>query len=533
MSAMKKIVYSLMIGTAVLTAGCKKSFYDVNTNPNQPTSVAPGLVLTNALNTAASELLTDYDFANLWMGYWSYSGNYAIATPNLNYQFTNSFNQSIFNNTYDIINDFDYVEKKANESGDKFSEGVGKVMKAFLFSTLVDVYNDIPYSDALKGTSVVNPTYQGAQSIYEDLITQLSAGIDLIKTSPEVLDPKYDIMFGNSGDSRTMWVKFANTVKLRLLLNQSEKADRASYITSEIANIVAEGSGFLGVGEDAQVNPGYINSDNKQNPFWIGYGFGTDGAPTGNNNIFRAHEYAIDWYNTNGDWRLRYFYSPIGYGPSPDNLLVGNPADNGDPNNDYVGNVFGDQGIPNTSTSPFGPGILRSFDMPAPLITASESLFMQAEAAQRGWINDDPETLYNQGVIESFNWLQAKEYVRSQSSPVKDSIVFSPAATAARYLANGAVNSNPDVDWASAPNKLALIIRQKWAALNTIDPLATWNDYRRLHLPADVPLSVFPGAGTTIPVRLLYPQREYDVNGASVPVLPANAQFTDKIWWMN
>ena len=43
---MKKIVYSLIIGTAVFAVGCKKSFYDVNTNPNQPTAVAPGLVLT-------------------------------------------------------------------------------------------------------------------------------------------------------------------------------------------------------------------------------------------------------------------------------------------------------------------------------------------------------------------------------------------------------------------------------------------------------------------------------------------------------
>lgn len=529
---MKKLIFGLLLGTVVITAGCKKSFYDVNTNPNQPTNVAPGLVLTNALNTAATELLTDYDFANLWMGYWSYSGNYAIATQNLNYQFPNTFNQSIFNTTYDILNDFDYVEKKGNESGDKFSEGVGKVMKAYLFSTLVDVYNDIPYGDAFKGTAVVNPTYQGAQSIYEDLIVQLTAGIDLIKTAPQVLDPKYDIMFGNSADARTMWIKFANTVKLRLLLNQSERADRASYITTEIANIMAEGTGFLGIGEDAQVNPGYLNSDNKQNPFWINYGFGTDGAPVGNNNIFRSHQYAIDFFESTKDWRVRYFYSPIGYGPSPDNLLEGNPAPVGDPNNQYVGNVFGDQGIPNSSTSPFGPGVLRSFSMAAPLITAAESLFLQAEAVQRGWLTGDAQELYESGVTASFEWLQAKEYVRKKSAPVADSIVYDPDETAARYLANGAGNSNEDVDWGSATDKIDLIIRQKWAALNTIDPLEVWNDYRRLGLPADIPVSVFPGSGDVIPVRLLYPQREYDVNGVSTPKLPTNAQFTSKIWWM-
>ncbi|MCP2937624.1 SusD/RagB family nutrient-binding outer membrane lipoprotein, partial [Salmonella enterica subsp. enterica serovar Typhimurium] len=68
------------------------------------------------------------------------------------------------------------------------------------------------------------------------------------------------------GGDQTKWVKFANTLKLRLLMHQASRADRAAYVQAEIAKIVAEGSGFLGSGEDAAVNPGF--QQDKPNAFY-------------------------------------------------------------------------------------------------------------------------------------------------------------------------------------------------------------------------------------------------------------------------
>jgi hypothetical protein len=80
---------------------------------------------------------------------------------------------------------------------------------------------------------------------------------------------------------------------------------------------------------------------------------------------------------------------------------------------------------------------------------------------------------------------------------------------------------------------LQAIIVQKWAALNGLDLLEVWCDYRRLHYPSDIPLSNSPYVvAQTPPVRLLYPTVEYQTNQANVQALGTINQFTSKIFWM-
>ena len=55
------------------------------------------------------------------------------------------------------------------------------------------------------------------------------------------------------GDNAS-WIAFANTLRLRLLMRQTQMTGRDAYITGEIAKIIANGGGFLDV--DAAVNPG-------------------------------------------------------------------------------------------------------------------------------------------------------------------------------------------------------------------------------------------------------------------------------------
>ena len=164
----------------------------------------------------------------------------------------------------------------------------------------------------------------------------------------------------------------------------------------------------------------------------------------------------------------------------------------------FQGNYFGDQGIPNSKTSTFGPGILKSASQPAVIMLAAESYFLQSEAALRGWIPGDPKTLYQKGVEASFKFL---------------------GLTTAQAQVYYQQSADKQVNWAATTTfqeKLALIIRQKWAALTLINELEPFNDYRRLKLPADIPLSTSPFSTGKMPTRLLYPQREYEVNAESV-----------------
>lgn len=487
---------------AVLFGSCKKQLLDINVDPNNPTttSASPDLVLPAALNNMVATYSNPtadvrFAFAGLWLGHISYSGNYAIATENVSYAITNNFAAGAFANIYDNLEDFDFVEQKGAESGNNFYRAIGMLMKAYNFQTLVDLYNNVPYSEALQGTVVSKPKYDDAKAIYDDIAKQMDTAIALFKVAVTG-SITGDIMF-NANSSN--WLKFANTVKLRLLLRQSERADRAAYVQAEVAKLA--GAEFLDI--DAKVNPGYLNSSGKTNPFW---GSNVNTSLTYTQDFFRAGQFVIDFYQAHNDPRL-----PMVFAKAASSGL-------------YQGNYFGDQGIPNSKTSTFGSlfsyappatlpakGLMKSYTQPAVMMLAAESYFLQAEAALRGWIPGPADSLYRLGVVKSFQYLDLT------------------TADADAYISQA---GDKEVNWAATTSfqeRLALIIRQKWVALAVINELEPYNDYRRLKLPADIPLSTSPYSTGKMPTRLLYPQREYEVNGDNVP---GGITPTSNVWWM-
>jgi len=150
-------------------------------------------------------------------------------------------------------------------------------------------------------------------------------------------------------------------------------------------------------------------------------------------------------------------------------------------------------------------------------------LFLQAEAIQRGFLAGNAEAAYVAAVRESFRWLN-----------VGGSAAASLAAFNTWYT-DADANNVKAVSYPDATDKLKLLAYQKHLALNGINHLEAWTDYRRNgNFPA-IPLSVNPGrTSATLPYRLLYPQRELDLNTANVPQLGRKAgdQFTGKIFWM-
>lgn len=487
MKALKSIlIIGLITGTL---ASCTKQLLDINTDPNNPTtaSATPDLVLSNALNTTAgiynnpTNGNNNFVWAGLWMGHISYSGNYAIATENISYNLTNSFAAGTWDALYDNNEDYDFVEKKGIETGNTFYQGIGMLMKAYNYETLVDLYNNVPYSQSLQGTSNSKPSYDDGKTVYQEISKKIDTAIAIFKTSAAGSTISGDIMFG--GDA-SQWVLFANTVKLRLLLRQSQVNEAEAK--AQAAQI---DGGYLT--SDAAVNPGYLNSSGKMNPFW-GSNVNTNGTYT--QTLYRAGGYAVDFYTATNDPRLEAFFSPNG-------------------NGDYVGNYFGDQGIPNSGTSGIGDGVLKSYDQNAIIMLAAESYFLQAEAALRGWIPGDPKALYESGVEASFDFLG-----------------LSQADAQAYYSQAG----NKQTTWAAASGfqeQLALIIRQKWVAETWVNEFEPYNDYRRLHLPADIPLSTSPFSTGVFPGRLMYPQREINVNGDNVKQ-QGNITPGSKVWWM-
>ncbi len=490
MNHIKQLTAGLLVLLLTVVAGCSSDYLDINNNPNQVTAATPELVLPAALSNTGSYVTTDFFFLNLWMGYWNWSGNYSINLSDKNYQFTQSFNNGIWTDAYTNLKNYNYIDNQAATLKQPLVQAMGKVMKAFHFQILVDTYGDVPYKDALQGTTVILPTYDKAQDIYDDLVKQLDAALVLFKQGNGTFNPgTNDILFG--GDI-SKWQKFANTLKLKILLRQTERADRASYLTAQFATIKASGYGFLGAGEGASVNPGYANSANQQSPLYGAF-FQVNGQPSLINNQYKANGYALSFLKTNNDPRLGAFYAPV-----PKTTT-------------YNGTAFGTTDpLVNSLVSDIGPGIIKSVDQPSPILSSHESLFMQAEAAQRGYITGVAKDLYQAAVTESF-----KNVGRT-------------ADEAVTYYSQKLNN----VGFDASTNKLEAIITQKWASEGSFAPFEAWADYRRLGFPKDLPISIEPSVTVKqIPVRLFYPQSEYSFNATNVAAQGTVSQFTTKIFW--
>ena len=144
-------------------------------------------------------------------------------------------------------------------------KGPSKVMKAYIFQQLVDLYGNIPFSDALKGAGSLAPAFDEQKTIYENLILLLDEGIkDLKENAFDATTSSADIVFKGGTAGTTNWVRFANSLKLRILIRQSKVSGRDNYIITEINKAAATTEGFLAIGQDVGSNPGYTRQPIKQ-----------------------------------------------------------------------------------------------------------------------------------------------------------------------------------------------------------------------------------------------------------------------------
>lgn len=493
---MKKLISILIIVLLVLVSSCSKFLSVDEKNPNSASAVPSNLMLPAALNTTSRliDLPRRYDFVYLWHGLWSISNGYAQPSSLVQYNLANTDYQDDFNGSYLNGSNYDFMEK--NSVGPKLQSyvAIAKIMKAYIFANLVDAYGDVPYSEAFKtDQGILKPKYDKQQDIYEDLIVQLDAAIDLIKTTPADAEElgDFDIVFG--GDM-TLWKKFANTLKLRILMHQADMANRSAYITAAIATTASEG--YLGAGEGALVNPGYVQSTGKMSPFWETF-YKQDGSQQSDGlAYYKAGQDACDFYIGNNDPRGVLFFAPYS------GTSIG-------------GNYFGANLLSNPNvTSNLGPGMLQAYNQPAPLLTDFESLFIQAEACVRGFIPGTAKTLYETAVTQSFDWVGA-----------------TGAATYLAQVGKPLVNFNEATTNAA---KIKLIITQKWAANNGIAPMEIWTDYRRTGFPDFIHFTEDAAkANATPPVRLLYPEYEKSVNNDQLLKVGTIDPFTSKIFWQN
>jgi hypothetical protein len=487
---MKKYFLILAAFFAAGISGCKKDYLSLETNPNTPSATTPQLTLAAALNATAANISTQYSYYGVWAGYWTTSGNYVPNSTVNQYQFTPTSFQGDWTSWYANLTNFNALQVLASKDPALANyQAIAMIMKAYGFEVLVDNYNDVPYSQAFQPSTIVFPVYDKGIDIYHDLGKQLDAAIALIgKSGTATIPGADDIVYGGK---MAAWAAFANTLKLKLAIRVSTKTP-SDPLVADLASTASAGYIDGATNPEAIVNPGYSNQSGKQNPFYATYGYDATGNPVFGQVYYRANAFCVNMLNNFNDPRVNQLYLPV-----PSTGVV-------------RGNVFGDPNVKSNSfTSAIGLGLEASASQGEPIFSAAESLFLQAEAANNGFITGDAQTLYQAGITASFTDLGLT------------------AAQAATYYGQ-AINN---VGWTSSPNKEQAIITQKWISLNGFFNFEGYNEYRRTGYPA-LPSSIDPAAiSQTLPTRIPYPQSELNTNAGNLSKEGAINYFSSKIFW--
>ncbi len=496
-----KILEKSLIALAFILAlsSCSKDFLDVNENPNDPSISTPGLTLPVAQQSFADLNGTTMTYVGNYFVYnWAVSSNWQANSELFRYTVNSSFRTSIFETPYaSIFKNLTFVENFVDPTGavDYSSyKVIAETIKGFQYQYLVDLYGDVPYTEANQRGANTTPIYDDAETVYKSEIDSLSTYAKLALNLPDnAEDPgSSDIIFGGK---MTSWAKFANTIKLRMLVRLSNTGQDA-YIKEQIGLINANGAGYIT--SDVTANPGYSENANQQSPFYGYAGWDEGGVELDRHDYTVASDYTMDYLAETEDPRLEALYAP---------------SENED---EYKGVkqaiALPGEGFTSKDLSKIGPGLLKDSEQNQPIMLLSESLLLRAEAVVRGYIpggDAEAEKLYNAAIEASFESLRIED-----------------AETLAETYYS---QSKKNVGWQSSPDKIEAIITQKWIALNGTSSIESWIELTRTGFPANLPIPE-DSAGKR-PVSLIYPTSEYSRNSDNVPARTAEDAFTNFPFW--
>ena len=482
----KKTILSGFLSLLLLATACKKAL-DINHDPNNPSLdqgnprlVFPAAVMATAgmeggdiaiLGGIWGEYVTQSALANQYKSIDAYD----VKSTDLNAQYNGLFTGGLKN--------FQFVIDKARDAQDWNFYLMGEVMKAYAASLLVDLYDKIPYSEALQGTANLNPHFDNGDAIYANLIAGIDSAMGKDFTSSTNSTPgTADLIFEGDMDK---WKRFANTLELKLYLRMVNS--NASTAQAGIQNLYSNGAQFLQT--DAGIF-GFTDVPGQDNPL---YEQNIRELNTPNN--LRASRTFVSWLGENNDPRIVNYF--------------GTNAPNSIHQGDYLGTDPTYQSAAVFVQLPTDPVIFLS---------AAESYFLQAEARARYFSGDQAESLYDQGVLAAF------------SSLGQDGSSFITGVY--KYPTGGTLEQ-----------QIQAIVTQKWASFPYgVHFIEGFFEKQRTGYPVTSPVystdptyipgqfvvsknSVLPPGA--LPRRLAYPDVEVSRNTNTPELVP----ITTPVWW--
>lgn len=397
-----------------------------------------------------------------------------------------------------------------------------KVLNVFMFSYITDHFGDIPFSEALKGRDGIKfPKFDTQRDIYDGLLTRLDEAVTTLSATNDVIEPKFDLLFTGSKDK---WIRFANSLKLRLLVRSYDAYKKAGVDNgAKIQQLVSSGLLMRDNSESASFAYEGKTAVNS----WVG-------GPlrlTGGDRDFvmrKPSKTLVEVLKNLNDPRLKtwiaparsplatvdeaevvvtdlygftYLVDPVAVSSIPSGAVMDYPIGSyyaGTPVGMMVGipNIYGNTetfgGFDNLRISNFGNVFKQNSHevLKAVLMNADEVQFCLAEASKRGWISGNAELFYKNGIkLNLQRWAIPEVMIDS-------------------YLGEPKIQLGLN-------NDLEMIATQKWLALFQV-ACETYSDYRRTRLPSIIASSMPASALLSYPVRFRYPTNEVANNTEQV-----------------
>jgi len=472
---MKKIKYWALLILVMGAAACEK-FEEMNTNPNEPTEVPGEVLLPSAIRQSVN---TSVDAAFL------ISNNAAQLTAKTLRTEVDAYNWNAFpkywDGWYTSLTDVSSLRAEAASEGNDAMEGVARILQSYIMANITNVYGDVPYQEAIQGVNNnFTPAYDNQEDIYEGLLSDLDTAVTLLSTGEGAIGG--DILLGNDA---SRWVKFANSLSLRLIMTAGNKLPNAG---SRFSQIVATGN--IISSNDDNVVLQYTGSAPNQFPLIT--------LKIGDIDAVAISEAAVDFMEQFNDPRLSRYARP-----NTDDFAI-TVADSA-----FKGAVNG----PGASCGKDGASRLGVQYYDYPNLTSAESLglsmadgivmtyaevsFLLAEATAKGWISKDPiADLYEQGIEASHEYYQVDYTIHGYN----DFADF--------YSNSGVAYSDVKDIWA-----------QKWLAL-FFSGVDAYVEVRRWYNESGNSFAGIPFLEATcnnqnsnqLPLRFLYPGEEQSLN---------------------
>lgn len=471
---MKKYISFLLILTLALSIGaCNDELEEINRNPNASENPQPAFLLSAAQYHSANLYwgsTTNYNSTLLWVQHWA---KIQYTEPDC-YNVDNADFVTTWNTGYSsLIADLQTIIESPL-SNDNY-RAVATVWRSWVYLLLTNLYGDVPYTEF--GTSVT-PAYDSQEDILRGLLTELEEADSRLNPSGEAIEG--DLIYGND---IARWKKLAKSLRLRIAL---EIADRdESTARNLIGTLYAQRSELIS-----------SNNDIAQFVFTVSPQWNPWASAFSTRDDQRVSKTIVDRLQGWNDPRLPYYAALPA--ESENGLYAG--AANG-----LSADAANNQGFNKTSR----PGAYFLTDTaPAVFYTYAEVLFIYAEAAARGWIQADAESLYQAAIRASLGQFGISE------------------TDIEAYL------QQPDIQYDSA-RWYESIGWQKWIAYYGQGPDA-FTDWRRLGYPQ---LEAGPNtvlAVGELPRRFYYPNTEQSLNGANYQAAVAHQgadEITTRLWF--